>query len=435
MIISDINWKLKFRTLQRECRPFGGVEEVRKAHSIHRRKSSSAAIKLATKKSFNLWTRVYLKRGFARLFRENPPPTPIIVDSFPSTLYYNDKEDNDQKEMEIDGNRVNFEFNEITNSKNVKAKKKAQPTASHFRDSNAPIITPDCGEVIHVQFEESELFVLFASKGSDCSVLRDIADTAYSVEGKNSEDALNDLPSAAWEKDLHAGGRYVAFGVGSMDKRQGCPFTLKNHKFAGAAQQITSFVKHIFTSVSKAIFHYLPDVYWQNDGLKAGNESYSFPPVEDQEAGSHCSWFATQFVIRRIGKGASNFEPSGGERTHKLVGLHKDGGDLSTMQFNTYIPRGGEDGLGGDVSDSQLVVCEEGTGGNYVIIETNTPGVVCVVIMDSSKMLHGLIEGESEGDEDASSTRIIPFVTKDIYNFMTKDDNAGKQPIDKYNVL
>ena len=113
--------------------------------------------------------------------------------------------------------------------------------------------------------------------------------------------------------------------------------------------------------------------------------------------------------------------------------MHFDSGDLSTWHPLVYIPWGGEHGRGGKVDGTELLVAESRVGGKYVVIETNVPGHVCIVVLNSAKMLHGLIAGNGDGDSDAYTTRFIPFVTKHINNFMTK--NKGELPTDIHNAF
>jgi len=120
---------------------------------------------------------------------------------------------------------------------------------------------------------------------------------------------------------------------------------------------------------------------------------------------------------------------------NNIVGLHIDTGDVSTMQPLVYIPRGGKKGVGGRVCNTELIVCEGRNGGKFVRIETNIPGYVCIVLLNSAESLHGIIEADDLGDEDedAYCTRIVPFITQHIINYMMK--NPGDKPIDKYKVI
>lgn len=330
--------------------------------------------------------------------------------------------------MELDNSTVSFQFNKVTAKKKRKAgKHKAQLTAKHLTNSPAPLITPQYGDFVEVEFSSnSSVYVLYARADSECPLLRDIHECCYKGAGNTLDNSLDALPKRAWEQDNHAGGGYAAFGIGSMDKRQTGPFFLMNHQYE-KAKAITSSLSSIFGRVAAALLNYTPNVFRENEKIKSINANFSFPPIGCQGA---VGWMANQVAIRRIGKGCQKnamIEDS-------VVALHADTGDLSTMHPLVYIPRGGPDGRGGIIADSHLVIAESETGGKYIQIETNVRDTVCIVVFNSALNLHGLVQSSPEGEtEDAWSTRLIPFITKQMYNFMLKNKSAA--PIDKFNVL
>jgi hypothetical protein len=218
-----------------------------------------------------------------------------------------------------------------------------------------------------------------------------------------------------------------------MDKRwHRKPFFLSNHQYTSEATVITQCLGGIFSAVAEAVLNYVPEAFRQNESLKCNNENFSYPPLTKQSA---VSWFSTQIVIRRVGQGCTNKEwrketNSISKKDLNVVALHADKGDVSNLQPLVYIPRGGENNKGGCVADSILLVAENEGGGKYVTIETNCEDTVCIVLLNSSKNLHGLIEGDGKDDVNAYCTRIIPFITMNIYHYLKKNPNDS--PINDY---
>jgi len=401
----------QFGQFQAQLRSFGGAARAQYDSKIYRSRSSSAAEK---ERSHTGHKRHLLNNKYWREVKESAP-SPIIVESFPSELYYDPKIDNESMEMEIDGRNVKFEFNAVTSTTSRK-KPKAQLTSELLMNSAAPRITLQThGHFYEVKFSrDSVVYVLYATRDSPCPLLRDVCNKAYlnTVAAGDLEKALDELPPKAWEDDHHAGGRYVAVGIGSMDKKwHKKPFFLSTHKYKPAAV-ITQSLCGILTSVAAVILNYVPEAFRQNENLKCNNENVSYPPLAKQ---SFIGWFSTQVAIRRVGQGCKNKEGKETESISKkdlnIVALHADKGDLSNMQPLVYIPRGGDKDRGGCIADSELIVAENETGGKYVRIQTNCEDTVCIVLFDSSKNLHGLIEGDTKDDPNAYCTRIIPFIT------------------------
>lgn len=83
--------------------------------------------------------------------------------------------------------------------------------------------------------------------------------------------------------------------------------------------------------------------------------------------------------------------------------------------------------------NTELIVAESDVGGKFVIIETNQPGYVCIVLMNSVASLHGLIKGDHEHERTAYSTRLVPFITQRIANYAAK--HPGDKPNDLYKVI
>lgn len=427
MLFSDFELR-EFELFQQRVRQYGGEAAVRRDYNMYRRKYTSKKKKDQIKGSLTLYNK---NNAHWQKVKENKP-TPTKIISLSSSLQYDSKRDNKRKEMEIDNSFVSFEFNKVTAKKkkgNTGGKHKAQLAAHHLANSPAPVITPQHGDFVEVEFSsKSSVFILYARKDSKCPLLQAIHNYCYEGGGKSLDEYLDTLPIQAWEKDHHAGGAYAAFGIGSMDKRQAGPFFLKNHGYE-KAKQITSCLSSIFGRVAAALLNYIPHVYRENEKLKSLNENFSFPPIDRQGA---VGWMANQVAIRRIGKGCKhNTKTEDG-----VVGLHADAGDLSTMHPLVYIPRGGSDGRGGIIADSRLVIAESSIGGKYIEIETNVRDTVCIVVFNSAESLHGLVQSCPEGETgDAWSTRLVPFITKHIYHFISKTKNNSAAPIDNYNVL
>lgn len=56
-------------------------------------------------------------------------------------------------------------------------------------------------------------------------------------------------------------------------------------------------------------------------------------------------------------------------------------------------------------------------------VVTNKPRTVTIVIVNSHEMAHGTVKGDesAENDDDAYTTRIIPFITRMVHNWMEKN--------------
>ena len=97
------------------------------------------------------------------------------ISSLSSSLQYDSKRDNKRKAMELDNSSVSFQFNKVTAKKkgNAGGKHKAQLTAQHLTNSPAPLITPQHGDFVEVDFSSnSSVYVLYAREDSECPLLR-----------------------------------------------------------------------------------------------------------------------------------------------------------------------------------------------------------------------------------------------------------------------
>ena len=77
--------------------------------------------------------------------------------------------------------------------------------------------------------------------------------------------------------------------------------------------------------------------------------------------------------------------------------LHVDAGDVDSDQFLTFMPMGNNKNNGGRVANSDLIVFENQLGGLSYRLRTAIGDTVVILLMNSSKQLHGNVE-DSDSD-------------------------------------
>ena len=357
-------------------------------------------------------------------------------------IQYNHDIHNNSQKMQIGNKLVDFPFHPTT-VRTTKANPRPLLFEELVSEVNPPVVDPSCGNVVRISFpkeegenDDSELYVFYAHKNSKCGALLSLYNSALGNNHQKLDNLLDEIPNCAHYDDHTAGMWYYAAGFGMLGNPTGQPATLMTHQYT-ATKDIIQIVSNILQSTASTILKYCPHIYHANQLLKdSTNTKLSCPPLTMQD--EHCHWFSTQFIIRQIGLGINNKprwmnkrDPIDKLQDENIISLHRDCGDYCTYQPLIYIPYGGDEGVGGDINKSDLVVCQNKVGGYSVRIKTNIPDTVVVVLMNSHKQLHGLVHDPvSPSDTSAWSTRIIPFITQSAYNWMEKNQSA--MPLDRF---
>ena len=84
-----------------------------------------------------------------------------------------------------------------------------------------------------------------------------------------------------------------------------------------------------------------------------------------------------------------NNEPSKEEEQLHRLALHTDNGNVNTDQPLTFLLFGGENGLRGKVSGSDLIVFDHSKGGQCYRLKTSIESTVVIVLFNSAEQLHG----------------------------------------------
>ena len=357
-------------------------------------------------------------------------------------------------QLYVDGSSVPHKCNPTT-MRTQKGQPHVQLDENIMSHVGSPTIEPSTAneddnnkrkDVFKITFPEADqdgnevvVHVIYAKKGSPCPILSELHDISLNGNHKKINKLMDELPNSAWEDDHVGGGEYLPVGFGMeahQGGRKGRPFTLKTLQ-SKEGLAINEVLAQLMHATARTILEYFPLVYHHNQHNRI-NTNVACPQLRKQNL--LCNWFCTQIVIRRIGLGVS-----GSERwQNKIRGIqqllkennvsfHFDGGDFSCKQPLLYLPCGGPDGVGGVVRNSHLVICNHQTGGKSIRIKTNIPDTVVIVIFNSRMQLHGVVEGNEDGniDRTAFTTRIIPFISEKVHNWMKK--NPSEVPLDTFN--
>lgn len=357
-------------------------------------------------------------------------------------IHYDPGIHNKDKKMQVGNKMIGFDFHPTTNRTS-----KGKPRPLLFEDLvneiNPVVIDPSLGDVVRVPFpseqgeEESECVVFYAHDNSQCDALANLNDAAFIRNHGRLDKLLDAIPPSLVYPDHLAGMWYYAYGFGMQGEPTGTPSTLLTHECTKTTNGIMRIVSELLQSTASCILKYCPNMYHANQLLKdSTNTNLACPPLQMQD--KYCHWFANQFAIRQVGYGLNdkpiwaNKEASIDElQDENIIALHTDAGDYCTYQPLIYVPYGGNDGVGGNVNKSDLLVCQNKVGGYSVRIKTNIPNTVVVVLMNSNNQLHGLVhDRNSPSDLCAWSTRIIPFITNRAHQWMTK--HPTEMPFDRF---
>ena len=330
----------------------------------------------------------------------------------------------------IDGEAVPFHFHSLTtrSSRGRKAHPRAQLTEDHAARLRLPAIDEASPDVTEVVFPSGRVnHVLLARRTSKDPALLALHKHMESA-GPRLDSFLSKLPAGRRVKDLTAGGRYVASGFGTMGKS--LPSTVRPPNQPALRQclrrqehaALCEVVGGAFSRVAECLHQHCHSVHAENQELLKDSPSMVWPPLHHQPFGR--SWISSQFVVRRWGSSA---EGAGWPLQEEVVAAHADLGDHDCSTFHLYTTGGGRRGRGGPVAGSDLAVFESVTGGAGYRVKTCAEDTVVVVVLNSSKQLHGCISSTVPPcrGKAAWTTRIIPFVTAGVHRWATENPGAA----------
>lgn len=107
------------------------------------------------------------------------------------------------------------------------------------------------------------------------------------------------------------------------------------------------------------------------------------------------------------------------------MALHTDDGDVNTDQPLTFLSFGGEDGLGGEVAGSDLIVFDHCKGGQSYRLKSSIKSTVVFAAFNSNEQLHGNFVDMNERSLDTScwNARFIPYGRINVVNFIGRRNN------------
>lgn len=103
------------------------------------------------------------------------------------------------------------------------------------------------------------------------------------------------------------------------------------------------------------------------------------------------------------------------------MALHTDDGDVNTDQPLTFLSFGGEDGLGGEVAGSDLIVFDHCTGGQAHRLKTSIKSTVVFVVFNSNEQLHGnFVDMKQNLNTSCWNARFIPYGRSNVLDFISR---------------
>ena len=326
----------------------------------------------------------------------------------------------------IDGKKVPYQHHPLSlhGTPTKKARPRAQLTEEHAGKLHLQVVDEKSSNVTKVVFPNGRVnYVLLARRTSSCPALRALHG-CMAERGTILDEFLSKLDKKRLLKDDLGGGRYVVSGFGNMGRNVSAiirppdqPALRKSLKLAEHLD-LAKIVGEMFSHVSKCIAKHCVKVYEANQRLMKTNQKLAWPPLEYQKSG--WKWMSTQFIVRRWGPAlAENNWPLEKE----IVAAHTDPGDLDCTMFHCYRTGGGRDRKGGAVAGTDIAVFEKANGEAGFRVKTCIRDTVVVVIFNSNTQLHGCIKSRDNFVEDDSvwSTRIIPYVTQGVHNWMIRN--------------
>lgn len=348
--------------------------------------------------------------------------------SFAHSLYYKHKEARrglgaEEQVFEIDGKPALYHYHPLSlhGTQSKKSRPRVQLTEAHAARLKLAVVNETSGDHTKVVFPNGRVnHVLLVRRNSECPAM--LALHKYLEKNREELDNFLTQKKMCFMKDDLAGGRYIASGFGNMGRNvspsirdpdrpalRKC-LKKKEHEFLGR------LVGGAFSHVAACIETYCGKVFAKNQRIMEINKNLCWPPVSYQDP--HWCWMSSQFIIRRWGPSLPDWPLD-----ETIVSAHTDTGDLDCTMFHLYISGGGRNGLGGHVSGTDLAVFEKSEGGPGYRIKTCIEDTVVIVVLDSGSQLHGCIKSNDDfvGDDHAWSTRIVPFIPRGVYSWMTRN--------------
>ena len=309
------------------------------------------------------------------------------------------------------------------------------PHPSLMADLNPVVIdNTTSGEVVRIKLNEHvENYVFFASKDSKCPMLHEV----YNIYNENRMRIMQIVEiiqtKFVWTIDTLGGGMYIPCGIamrgGTKDSRPDLPFLMKSGKYAIIMELVDIYAK-ILGKQAEVLHKYCRKDYDENKKIyKEGDEHRcNFPTCGSQQGKSWDNndmyWHLHQVAIRIMGGVDEN---SNQQRDEKRIAWHVDNKDIQSKQPLTFMPLGGDEGKGGYVPDSDLMVFEHNKGGKCYRLRTSIADTVVFVFMNSGTQLHGSAKEliGKNGIDCNLSLRFIPYGRPNVLGFVQKKmDNS-----------
>lgn len=347
--------------------------------------------------------------------------------SFAHSLYYKHKEARkglgaDEQIFEIDGKPVPYYYHPLSlhATRSKKSRPRVQLTEEHAVGLKLTVVNETSTDHTKVVFPNGRVnHVLLARRYSKCPVM--LALHEYMEENGRELDVFLNQKKKFIKDDL-AGGRYIASGFGNMGRnvspsiRDPVRPALRKCLKKNDHEKLARLVGGAFSHVAACIGTHCGNVFAKNQRIMEINKNLCWPPLSYQDA--QWNWISSQFIIRRWGSSLVDWP-----HDEMIVSAHTDTGDLDCTMFHLYTSGGGRRGLGGSVPGTDLAVFENSEGGPGYRVKTCIEDTVVILVLDSGSQLHGCIKSQDEfvGDDLAWSTRIVPFIPRGVYSWMTRN--------------
>ena len=305
------------------------------------------------------------------------------------------------------------------------------------------LIHPGLGDIIHVRTPAGKHMctILYCHQGSEQAELRGIWES-YKKNYASLWETFRQLPKAAFRVDDLAGGQCAPYGYGGMtlsakwwshwrpEGKGGPCFNVPFLRKSIGEQGGTEMVKEIAPLIGQmgtALARVCPEWYEANKALGAGNLDCTFPPPEQQ--GGPRPIYMHQFCLRQFGG-----DLHGQSRGEALIALHRDVTDAGVEMPLMFMPGntvGGDrcqtqspvashhGALGGEVTGSDLLVCDGSTGGFSARYKTSVKNTITIALFDSKNQLHGSVCSGAPEETGNLSLRLIPYLRGPIQSFVS----------------
>lgn len=186
-------------------------------------------------------------------------------------------------------------------------------------------------------------------------------------------------------------------------------------------KELFSIYAKILGLEARVIHKYCPVEYYESQKvyLEGKANDCIFPSPNDQQGGTNDStnlyWCLHQVALRIMGG-----EESKNQRDERRMAWHVDQSDVQSNQLLTFVPIGGDDGRGGYVPDSDLIVFEHDTGGKCFRLKPSKANTVVFILMNSGTQLHSnAMEriDDSRIDNNNLSARFIGYGRKNVSGY------------------